>query len=44
MQPKAKGTLITDSKIKDRITAVAAKEGITAINIKSGRMLLAYDF
>jgi aspartate kinase len=44
MQPTAKGTLITDTNISDRITAVAAKDGITAIKIRSGRMLLAYGF
>ena len=44
MQPMAKGTLISDKKTSDRITAVAAKDGITAINIRSGRMLLAYGF
>lgn len=44
MQPQAKGTVISDKKPGERITAVAAKDGITAINIKSGRMLLAYGF
>jgi len=44
MQPNAKGTVITDKTPTDRITAVAAKDGITAIKIKSGRMLLAYGF
>ena len=44
MQPKAKGTVITENTSADRITAVAAKDGITVINIKSGRMLLAYGF
>jgi aspartate kinase len=44
MQPKAQGTVIKESAVTDRITAVAAKDGITAINIKSGRMLLAYGF
>lgn len=44
MQPDAKGTLIHDKTSSDRITAVAAKDGITAINIRSGRMLLAFGF
>lgn len=44
MQPQAKGTLISVNQIKNRIAAVAAKDGITAIKIKSGRMLLAYGF
>ncbi len=44
MQPEAKGTVITDKASSDRITAVAAKDGIIAVNIKSARMLLAYGF
>lgn len=44
MQPQAKGTVITEKSLSDRITAVAAKDGIIAINIKSARMLLAYGF
>ena len=44
MEPKAHGTLISSHQCKNRITAVAAKDGITAIKIKSGRMLLAYGF
>lgn len=44
MQPEAKGTVITENSPTDRITAVAAKDGITAIKIKSARMLLAYGF
>jgi len=44
MQPEAKGTLITAKSTGDPIKAVAAKDGITAIKIKSGRMLLAYGF
>ncbi|MBI4945820.1 MAG: aspartate kinase [Bacteroidetes bacterium] len=44
MQPQAKGTLITDKASTHRITAVAAKDGIIAIKIKSARMLLAYGF
>lgn len=44
MQPEAKGTLITQQAGSDGIKAVAAKDGITAIKIKSSRMLLAYGF
>lgn len=44
MQPEAKGTVISNKKIANRITAVAAKDGITSIRIKSTRMLLAYGF
>lgn len=44
MQPLAFGTLISNKTEKSKIKAVAAKDGITAIKIKSGRMLLAYGF
>ena len=44
MQPDAVGTLIGADAKEDRFTAVAAKDGITAIKIKSGRMLLAFGF
>jgi aspartate kinase len=44
MEPEAQGTLISNSSDKGLIKAVAAKDGITAINIKSGRMLLAHGF
>lgn len=44
MQPDAPGTLIHNSSESHRIKAVAAKDNITAIKIKSGRMLLAYGF
>ncbi|MBC7864974.1 MAG: aspartate kinase, partial [Bacteroidia bacterium] len=44
MQPKAKGTMISAKNSGGGIKAVAAKDGITAINIKRGRMLLAYGF
>lgn len=46
MEPEAKGTLIdnrfTSSSVG--IKAIAAKDNIVAIKIKSGRMLLAYGF
>ena len=44
MQPEAAGTLIANIDTKEGIKAVAAKDGITAINIKSDRMLLAHGF
>jgi aspartate kinase len=44
MEPKAQGTLISTQRKKGKIEAVAAKDNITAIKIKSGRMLLAYGF
>ncbi len=44
MQPNAKGTVISEKGSGRNVTAVAAKDGITAINIQSGRMLLAYGF
>lgn len=44
MQPEAHGTLITTRSKRGNIKAIAAKDGITAIKIKSGRMLLAYGF
>ena len=46
MQPDAPGTII-DNRFNSSqrvIKAVAAKDNITAIKIKSGRMLLAYGF
>ncbi|PTX21240.1 aspartate kinase [Pontibacter mucosus] len=44
MQPEAKGTTISTKTESGKIKAVAAKDGIIAIKIKSGRMLLAYGF
>ena len=44
MEPKAEGTLIDHNLQKGEIQAVAAKDNITAIKIKSSRMLLAYGF
>ena len=44
MQPEATGTMISSENQAEGFRAVAAKDGITAINIKSGRMLLAYGF
>lgn len=44
MQPEAEGTLINNVLRHGLIKAVAAKDDITAIKIKSDRMLLAYGF
>lgn len=44
MQPDAKGTVIFNTGSSRKIKAVAAKDNIIAIKIKSGRMLLAYGF
>ncbi len=44
MQPEAEGTVITEDAGSVGVKAVAAKDGITAIKIKSSRMLLAYGF
>ncbi len=44
LDPKAAGTVIYHMPPDGRIKAVAAKDNITAIKIKSGRMLLAYGF
>ncbi len=42
--PDSSGTLITSSITGEGIKAIAAKDGITAIKIKSARMLLAHGF
>ncbi len=44
MQPDAKGTRISNINAAEGLKAVAAKDGICAINIKSDRMLLAHGF
>ncbi len=44
MQPEAPGTVIFNTKPTQTIKAVAAKDNITAIKIKSSHMLLAYGF
>lgn len=44
MAPEAFGTLITENFNDTGVKAIAAKDGITAIKIKSGRMLLAHGF
>ncbi|NVK52008.1 MAG: aspartate kinase [Flavobacteriaceae bacterium] len=42
--PSSKGTIIKNKSVKSGVTAIAAKDGITAIKIKSYRMLMAYGF
>ena len=42
--PAAFGTLISATSEADKVKAIAAKDGIIAINIISGRMLLAFGF
>lgn len=44
MAPEAYGTLISSETSESGIKALAAKDGITAIKIKSGRMLQAHGF
>jgi len=44
MEPSAPGTLIDNRPERGTIKAVAAKDNITAIKIKSSRMLLAHGF
>jgi aspartate kinase len=44
MNPTDSGTLITSQSSGAGIKAVAAKDGITAIKIRSDRMLMAYGF
>lgn len=44
MQPQALGTKISNITTEEGIRAIAAKDGICAINIKSARMLLAHGF
>lgn len=44
LEPTAEGTLISSKTSTPHIKAVAAKDNITAIKIKSSRMLLAYGY
>lgn len=44
LDPEAYGTMISSEEKSKEIKAIAAKDGITAIKIKSTRMLLAYGF
>ncbi len=44
LNPEDEGTLITSSTFYEDYKAVAAKDGISVIRIKSDRMLMAYGF
>ena len=44
MDEHAPGTIITEKGTEGSFKAIAAKDGITAIKIKSSRMLMAYGF
>ena len=44
MEPEAKGTLISGDAGSKGVKAIAAKDGIVEVRIKSSRMLLAYGF
>ncbi|MCK9562013.1 MAG: aspartate kinase [Bacteroidales bacterium] len=44
INPTGKGTLISNKISGTGIKAIAAKDSVTVIKIKSGRMLLAYGF
>ena len=44
LDPQAEGTIIDNVLLKGKIKAVAAKDNITAIKIKSSRMLFATGF
>ncbi len=44
MEPDAYGTMISREEKTKEIKAIAAKDGIIAIKVKSTRMLLAYGF
>lgn len=44
MDPAAPGTIISKETSNRAITAIAAKDGITVVNIYSHRMLMAYGF
>ncbi len=44
LDPSDEGTLITSANILEDYKAVAAKDGISVLRIKSDRMLMAYGF
>lgn len=44
MDPGAQGTLISTDSVQQAVKAIAAKDGITAIKVKSSRMVMAYGF
>lgn len=43
-EPNAPGTIIKNCEVPNGVRAIAAKDGITAVKIKSYRMLMAYGF
>lgn len=44
LSPEDQGTIISEYNFSKGIGAIAAKDGITAIKVKSGRMMHAYGF
>lgn len=44
MKPEADGTLISAERRPEAVKALAAKDNITAIKVKSSRMVMAYGF
>lgn len=44
LEPHKKGTLINSEASEKRIRAIAAKDNISSVRVKSSRMLLAYGF
>lgn len=44
LDPEADGTVVKAESVRSSITAIAAKDNIIAIKIRSGRMLMAYGF
>jgi aspartate kinase len=44
MNVKSIGTIVSDYTIENGVKAIASKDGITTIKIKSGRMMHAYGF
>ncbi|MCT4614446.1 MAG: aspartate kinase [Marinifilaceae bacterium] len=44
LNPLDRGTIISNNTCQSKIKAIAAKDGITVIKIKSSRMLQAYGF
>ena len=44
MEPEAKGTLISNRMDEGALKAIAAKDGVTVLRIRSTRLLLSYGF
>ena len=44
LSPEKEGTIISDYSVSNGVKAIAAKDGITTIKIRSGRMMQAYGF